>query len=125
MARYYYTDAIVALYMMKEFGIRLIVGDQGHYGYKECLSHTIQHLTNHNTNGKFYVAKESEHIFEPKEGDLAMAENKRYGKMVAKIRKDRGISFSFPGEEFYSENFEIIMRDNKQFFAAEVENENN
>jgi hypothetical protein len=51
---------------------------------------------------KIYVAKESEHIFNQKKGDLTY-----------------GVFFLYFDEKGYN----IIMRDNKQFFMPEVENE--
>ena len=67
--RLYFTDLTKALYMMKEFGVTFIAGDQGYYNYENCLSYTLEHLTN---RAKYYVASESEYLFEAKEGDIGI-----------------------------------------------------
>ena len=64
--RYYYTDAIVALYMMKEFGFKY------DFENEEGLIRIIKtpEIRRDNFMRKIYVAKESENIFEPKEDDF-------------------------------------------------------
>jgi hypothetical protein len=116
--RYFYDCPIKALYMIKNFAVICELNEQY---LKEKTDGHFMPLSDILSLKKIYVAPESESIFDPKEGDTAIAENKRYGKMAARVRKDRDISFSFPGEEFFSENFEIIMRDSKHFFSPEIE----
>jgi hypothetical protein len=107
--KYYYTDAIVALYMMKEFGVGI---------YKEN-----QDVSNWNLAdllcidfGRIYVTPESEHIFEPKKGDLAHYDlnggSGVYQFTNKPIRWAEGVT-----------NIQIIRRDNKQFFYPEVVND--
>ena len=100
MARLYFTDVIEALYMMKEFGVKLRNFTQ------KCLKEF-----EFEDGEKIYVAKESEHIFKPKKGDVG------YSRDIV-----------FHNGEFWSDNFgdpvkdaQIIFRNGKQFFQAENE----
>jgi hypothetical protein len=118
----YFTDLTKALYMMKEFKVIFIVGDQGYYNYENCLSSSLKDLTN---RAKYYVAPESYHIFEQKEGDI--------GIQVTKESRDDGgylaIAWALEYEDFVefnetispSQYWKIIMRDNKLFFQPETE----
>lgn len=66
---------------------------------------------------KYYVAKESEHIFEPKQGDE--------GRCVGRVG---AYYFNYNGQDWagHSSNASdkpiIIMRDNKHFFNPLIEN---
>jgi hypothetical protein len=131
--RYYYTDPIKALYMMKEFGVTFIVGDQGYYKYEQCLPYTLEHLSKRK---KFYIAKKSEHIFKAKHGDDGKLLNV---PLPLKCCKKIGITywacweFLFKRTKFNyrlkpfatvnEESVKIIYRDNKQFFFPEVEHD--
>lgn len=119
--RRYFTCPIQAIYMAKEFGVMYIVGDQAHYSYKDFLDHTFNHL---NRREKFYVATESEAIFDYKEGDLMQYDFNHHKNEIKTIGKASKIHFLF---ESYSldqlQNKKIIMRDNKHFFMGELENE--
>ena len=80
--KYYYDCPIKALYMMKEFGVKFYTA-----GFKDVESDFLDkelgfHLNIRdiygklaNDNTKIYVAPESEHIFEPKTGDLGIERN--------------------------------------------------
>jgi hypothetical protein len=143
--KYYYTCPIKALYMMKEFGVEFETKHQSEFNGKHFFRGlgklwvdnidisgdsiricSLLYLENNDktcVNNKFYVAEESEHIFEPKNYDLA------------KFTRDDGISTIAQYDEvkkaFINGNFrilkkynpKIIMRDNKQFFMPEVEND--
>ena len=110
--KYYYTDAIVALYMMKEFGVKY------DFENEESLIRIIKTPENRRDNfmRKIYVGKESEHIFESKEGDLAHYDlnggSGVYQFTNKPIRWAEGVT-----------NIQIIRRDNKQFLMPEVEND--
>jgi hypothetical protein len=120
--RYYYTDAIVALYMMKEFGVKFECKDTNGdvYDFQEWYlnSNNISELSLELENFpiSIYVAKESEHIFEPKQGDLGHYDlnggSGVYQFTNKPIRWAEGVT-----------NIQIIRRDNKQFFMPEVEND--
>jgi len=98
----YFTDYTKALYMMKAFGVTFNKVDEW-----------------------FYVAPESYHIFEQKEGDI--------GIQVTKESRDDGgylaIAWACEYEDFVEFNetispstyWRIIMRDNKLFFQPETE----
>ena len=83
MKKYYYDCPLQALYMNKEFGVK--------------MSEAI----------KIDVSKESNHIFEPKAGDICYS---RYFDDFVKI-----INGSFDMQVN-----EIIMRDGKHFFMPKV-----
>jgi hypothetical protein len=122
--RLFFTDPLKALYMMKEFGVKFytkgFLDVESDFLEKELGFHLeIRTLYNKlcQVNLKIYVAKESEHIFEPKKGDE--------GRWLRKI----GAHYAnYNGEQWVSAGIEpnppeIIMRDNKQFFMPEVEND--
>jgi hypothetical protein len=109
--RYYYIDAIVALYMMKEFGVEY------DFENEEGLIRIIKtpEIRRDNCMRKIYVDKESEHIFEPKKHDLG----------INLVFSD---SLYFDGLDWFIKNIkfknaDIIMRGQKQFFMPEVEND--
>jgi len=123
--RYYYANAIVALYMMKEFGVKF---EQFLYPDFHSLERKLSSVSfewicqNENLNDKIefenrlIVAKESEHIFEPKKGDEG-----RWSRPIGAHYANHN------GEQWVSAGIEpnppeIIMRDSKQFFMPEVEN---
>jgi len=120
--KYYYTCPIKALYMMKEFGIEFytkgFLDVESDFLEKELGFHLeIRTLYNKlcQVNSKIYVAKESEHIFEPKKHDL--------GINLVFLN-----SLYFDGLDWFIENIkfknaDIIMRGQKQFFMPEVEND--
>ena len=83
-------------------------------GEQDYLSYT-------SGNEKIFVAKESEHIFEPKEGDFGIDKT---GDIC-----EFGVSEWIAYNEFRSNNPKnhnpkIIIREGKEFFMPEVENEN-
>jgi len=109
--RYYYTDAIVALYMMKEF--ELIIYDKNKdlficYEPKFSLSKLLKVIEK---LGKIYVPKELECIFEPKEGDKD--EN---GLFLDGRHWTDGVSYAIS-----SDQSKTSFRFGKQFFMPEVE----
>jgi len=101
--RYYYTDAIVALYMMKEFEVKY------DFENEESLVRIINtpEIKKDNFMRQIYVAKKSEKIFKFKKTDLV-----KYGfgsiGVYNQISQKHAIT-------------EIIYRNGKQFFMPEVE----
>ena len=128
--RYYYTDAIVVLYMMKEFGVEFytkgFLDVESDFLEKELGFHLeIRTLYNKlcNVNSKIYVATKSQEIFKPKDYDLAGFTRDDGISTIAQYdeAKKAFINGSFRILKKY--NPKIIMRDNKQFFMPEVEND--
>lgn len=135
MTRRYFTCPIQALYMAKEFGVSFIVGDQGHYNYKTCLPYTIEHLSKRE---KFYVDKESEEIFNLNQNDLIRYKTRsgiseitatwisniidEHGEHRWTLQNDGKLAF---GKAYLNDKrpFKIIMRNNKNFFVGELEND--
>jgi len=98
--KYYYTDAIVALYMMKEFGVKFDI---------KGIDNFVAYMKNPVDGVRINVATKSQKIFKFKKSDLVI--------------------YGFGSVDFYNQISqknsvsEIIYRDNKQFFMPEVEND--
>ena len=126
--KYYYDCPIQALYMMKEFGVKFFIKDDNGDDY----DFTEWHLNSQNVLELFteleafpcriYVKSESEHIFEPKEGDLGIERN---------LHSMEPCYFS--GTYWFYENdvlntsphqqrVNIIYRNGKHFFNPKEEN---
>ena len=124
--KYYYDCPIKALYMMKEFGVEFFIKDDNGDDY----DFTEWHLNSQNVLELFteleafpcriYVKSESEHIFEPKEGDLGIYDGGELWRFIT-------------GKWYFRNDFEdrtedydfitnIIKRDNKHFFNPKEEN---
>ena len=122
--RYYFTCPIKALYMMKEFGVKFECKDANgeFYDFQEWFlnSNNISELSLELENFpiSIYVKKESEHIFEPKDDDLILHSSPDSDDDAYKLWK------SDIGSVWLKKYFsKTIMRDNKQFFMPEVEND--
>lgn len=133
MPRYYYTCPIKVLHMMKSFGVEFEVpnedfedNDDGfaepYFDFRlweiegpETINTLLDMLED---GGRIYVKYESRHIFEPKTNDIFGY--KMFGKVATYILPENQ-----DGKEWAKEASEIkiIMRDNKQFFMPEVEND--
>ena len=111
--------------MMKEFGVKFYIKGfldvESDFLEKELGFHLeIRTLYNKlcQVNLKIYVAQESEHIFEPKEDDLILHSSPDSDYDAYKLWK------SDIGSVWLKKYFsKTIMRDNKQFFMPEVEND--
>lgn len=122
--RFFYDCPIKAAYMAKEFGVIYLRGDQGIATYEGFLECKLG-----NCNPPFYVHKESESIFEPEEGDPVMFEACKEEFQIGKIvdrdsnrnKWEISLDQTRDTEMMYRDDFEIIRRDNKNFFDAEVE----
>jgi len=121
--RYYYTCPIKTAYMNHEFGVityvelsieseiyKYFIKDWNHRELK--LDPKEKHYRD-----KYYVVKESEHIFEPKKGD----EGRWLRPIGAHYANHNGEQWVSAGIE--PNPPEIIMRNEKQFFMPEVEND--
>lgn len=120
MSRLYYDCPVKALYMMKEFWIKLechntdeemqdydLNEEDRFYPFHENslnAPHLIEELmADFEGFRRIYVCKESEHIFEPKEDDISL-----------------GTLF----DAFAQKPSPILMRDNKHFFYPKIEEQN-
>jgi hypothetical protein len=130
--RMFYTCPIKALYMMKEFGVEFYVdrsdGISGLNSYNmrtaDKTKVSLEEYFKENNNDIFLIiedsqdlaftaTKESEHIFEPKEGDKD--EN---GLFFDGRHWTDGVSYAISSEES-----KTSFRFGKQFFMPEVEND--
>jgi hypothetical protein len=125
--RLFFTCPIKAAYMGHKFGVityvelsikseiydKYFIKDWNHRELK--LDPKEEHYCD-----KYYVAKESEHIFEPKNYDLAGFTRDDGISTIGQYdeAKKAFINGSFRILKKY--NPKIIMRDNKQFFMPEV-----
>jgi len=149
--RLYFTCPIKALYMMKEFGVKfeckytpeeIAEYEPLHkfYDFDEaaCESNTIEDFLEISKDfRKIYVAAESERIFKLQKEDLVNYKSRSgKNKITAtylesfvdceSILKWKLQSQGMNSPKIYkidAREFLIIMRDNKQFFMPEVENE--
>ena len=129
--KYYYDSPIQALYMMKEFGVNLKCENESssyYYSFgKAMLDHirreVLKDTTWEKNLGKIYVAPESEHIFEPKDGDLGQmkAEGARF---FVKYNESLKEWKEWHCGGYYSDKngSDIIMRNGKHFFNPKEEN---
>jgi len=138
--RLYFTDPIKALYMMKEFGVKLecrnsdeemseydLNEDERFYPFEHCDANDLDYpimITDINSYCQnfrnIYVKKESESIFEPKKKD----EGRKVmlgGYFYVQYKDNEWSAYGTFG--LSTKNVKIIMRDGKHFFMPEVENE--
>jgi len=129
--KYYYDCPIQALYMTREFDVKFFT--KGHLniesdflemelGYHLNIRDIYGKLANDHT--KIYVAPESEHIFEPKEGDIGICD-----KLLITVKfdiKDWVPSKMLKKETYYEIKetlfVETVYRDGKHFFNPKEEN---
>lgn len=128
--RYYFTCPIKAAYMNHEFGvityIELSIKSEIYdkYFIKDWNHRELglDAKDKYHCN-KYYVAPESEHIFEPKEGDLGQmkAEGARFFVKYSERSKEWK---EWHGGGYYSDKngSDIIYRDGKHFFNPKEEN---
>jgi len=115
--RLYFTCPIKSLYMHVYFGVKfstevIIEADLND-------ENTVKNMTPEIT--KIYVAAESESIFEQKKGDIGIWQEYDY-IAIAKAQEFEDFEEN-NGTVSPSHHWKIIMRNNKQFFMPEVENE--
>ena len=142
MTRLYYTCPIKALYMAKEFGVKtymeakiisscnLTTGEITKGGvdifsfeeyFDDILGNDLEALNNNDI--KIYVATESEHIFKPINNDLAQFTRDDGISTIAQYDQVKKAFINGNFRILKKYNLKIIMRDNKQFFMPEVEND--
>ena len=135
--KYYYDCPIQALYMNEEFGVDFLhwVYPSIHKTEMELLPVGISYLENiipyfnhkYAFENRFIVAPKSEHIFEPKEGDLCKnIEDDDMGELCMIQGHGLAIPVANGGEGGWmvvdKSEVEILKRDNKQFFNPKEEN---
>jgi len=122
---YYYTCPIKALYMYTYFGVKF--GSEKTRGAELTLVANlgeINSITYYTPSyKKIYVAKESEEIFKPINNDLAQFTRDDVISTVAQYDEVKKAFINGNFRILKKYNPKIIMRDNKQFFMPEVEND--
>lgn len=134
MKKKYYNCPIQALYMNKEFNVQFYISYKNDFSDKKLSFHVdieniynvlIQLLGIYNqklSNNKIYVAPESEHIFEPKEGDLGIERNLHTLEPCF-----FGGTYWFYDNDYleikpHPQKVDIIYRNGKHFFNPKEEN---
>lgn len=122
MSRLYFDCPIQALYMMREFGVEFDYA-KSNYGWDNFPPIDHDQLAiwiGESAELKIYVAKESEHVFIPQLGD--------WGQMKELPSRFVKLSTINEWKEPYGGGYrsgvdgsKIIMRNNKPFFTALVE----
>ena len=132
--KYYYDCPIQALYMNKEFGVQFYISYKNDFSDKKLSFHVdiknlynvlIQLLGIYNqklSGYKIYVTPESEHIFEPKEGDLGIERNLHTLEPCF-----FGGTYWFYDNDYletkpHPQKVDIIYRNGKHFFNPKEEN---
>ena len=130
--RYYFTCPIQALYMMREFDVKFLhwIYPSIHKTEMELLPVGIYYLENiipyfnykYAFEHRFIVAPESEHIFEPKEGDLGIERNLHTLEPCF-----FGGTYWFYDNDYleikpHPQKVDIIYRNGKHFFNPKQEN---
>ena len=128
--KYYYTCPIQALYMNKEFGVNFSEAHGANHADKffqinetQLCDFATKAIEDFRGIEQIYVAPESEHIFEPKEGDLGQM--KAVGaRFIVKYNESSKEWKEWHCGGYYSDKngSDIIMRDGKQFFNPKEEN---
>ena len=127
--RYYFTCPIKAAYMNHEFGVITYIelsnksGIYDKYFIKNWNHRELElEAKDKYHHNKYYVAPESEHIFEPKDGDIGQmkAEGARFFVKYSESSKEWK---EWPGGGYYSKKngSDIIYRDGKHFFTPNRE----
>ena len=130
--KYYYDCPIQALYMMREFDVKFLhwIYPSIHKTEMELLPVGIYYLENiipyfnykYAFEHRFIVAPESEHIFEPKEGDLGIERNLHTLEPCF-----FGGTYWFYDNDYleikpHPQKVDIIYRNGKHFFNPKEEN---
>ena len=123
--RYYYTDPLKALMAMRDWGVEcyILCNDKDGYLYNARKGDKVDfaeaylglnyfsELNSLNKLGKIYIAKESEHIFEPQSGDIS---NKGY-HYSKRANEWRFVYIFGCGDTYFSANQKTFLRDDKPF----------
>lgn len=140
MPKYYYTDPIKVLHMMKNFGAEFEIPNEDfddqddgfaepYFDFRlleiespETINTLLDMLEN---GGRIYVKKESEFIFEPKKADFILLPDIESFVVIDEVKKvfDNGNIETVSYQRPFEKGKQIIMRDNKHFFMPEVEND--
>ncbi len=115
--------------MMKEFGARFFFQyEDGKQLAIRGIDNFLAYIANPCDGALFYISPESEHIFEPQEGDEVLTIGGHYDRSFCKYPVPENLKIGYTGSYEGGESkiftgARIIMRDNKQFFMCEVESE--
>ena len=127
--KYYYDCPIQALYMMREFRVKFSQAHGSNHADKyyqidetELCNFATGAIEDFRGIEQIYVAPESEHIFEPKEGDLGIERNLHTLEPCF-----FGGTYWFYDNDYLEikprpQKVDIIYRNNKHFFNPKEEN---
>ena len=128
--KYYYNCPIKALYMMREFGVNFSEAHGTNHADKffqinesELCDFATGVIEDFRGIEQIYVASESEHIFEPKEGDLGQMKAEK-ARFFVKYNESLKEWKEWHCGGYYSDKngSDIIYRNGKNFFNPKEEN---
>lgn len=115
--RYYYTDALAAAWMAREFGVEFAI--PSYEIWFGTSIETMRELCRYCHDDYFYLTPDSEKILEPQEGDIKTIE---HAPPMARTRDDFKESLAETlGITQPSIITKVIQREGKPFFWPEVE----
>ena len=130
--KYYYDCPIQALYMMREFDVKFLhwIYPSIHKTEMELLPVGIYYLENiipyfnykYAFEHRFIVAPESEHIFEPKKGDLGIERNLHTLEPCFFSETYWFYDNDYLEIKPHPQKVDIIYRNGKNFFNPKEEN---
>lgn len=118
--RYYYTDALKAAYMAREFGFKIYHPEneefqEENFSFSELISF-VDDPFNHGAAAPYYIHPDSIPLLEPKEGDLIEWWNPR-----AFDSYNHRYSIMDKNPVHRDNKFIILLREGKAFFTPEQE----
>jgi len=121
--KYYYTDPLIAAYMMRAFNVG--IGTPNYHNPEKRRKQSYASLCNHainNTEDKYYVHPDSYSIFKPIEGDCVYHLDFGYGSIHEfEVECGEPYTIGMDSEAHFLTGGAIIQRNGKQFFMPEVE----
>ena len=128
--KYYYDCPIKALYMHIEFGVKFSEAHGANHADKffqinetQLCDFATKAIEDFRGIEQIYVAPESEHIFEPKEGDLGQMKAEK-ARFFVKYNESSKEWKEWHCGGYYSDKngSDIIYRNGKNFFNPKEEN---
>ncbi len=124
MTKLFYSDPLAAAYMTREHGVKVVVADNEDVVQSVsdiAFDYAFESLVEHDEE-LLYVHPDSEHIFEPQEGDIIL-----HGDWHLEVMDVTDDNYSVylcidPVELEETDKYvSIIQRNSKPFFMPEVE----
>lgn len=120
MARYYYTDALKAMWMLREFDIKIEWKRDGSLKAVPQDIINLAHDIHHNSGGggKYYICSDFHEMLKPRIGDL-MTNLGVSAWWVVRVQGDKVFFADYAYGD--AKEMKIIQRNGKAWFNPEVE----